>query len=315
MFPSNKRVIEYEFFVKPQPHCKTKESQHHYIKILVFTLAEPQLLLHSARNLFPLEAGNPQKLSAPTQGPQLHPSLRIFFFLLWTVCRIYNQLSSSCTGHRVAFSSESFPSIWGNTYKCWFEVRPVIYSIRHIWISPLAPAPAGHCSAPQTAFFNSCYTDLGCSSAPLKFISFQGNLQPCFPLSASTPALAEKGHFCLLALALCLPSSVCISHELLWEDLNRAAILSCRRVSFLLKLRYKAISSATFTLQSPHRQFLGIILQTGSLNQCSAFSIIIHSYRSSCQHLWVLSLLQMSFVIKGISQAPQSCIHGCDCFY
>lgn len=107
----NKGLIEYECFVKPQPHCKTKEPHHHYIKILVLTLAQPQLLFHSVCNLFPLEAGNPPKLSAPTQGPQLHPSPRIYFFpCLWALCRIYNQLSSSCTGDWTAFSSASFPN-------------------------------------------------------------------------------------------------------------------------------------------------------------------------------------------------------------
>lgn len=68
----------------------------------------------------------------------------------------------------------------------------------------------------------------GCSSAPLKFISFQGNLQQCFPLSATTPALGEKGHFYLPAPTLCMPSSVGIPQEFLWKELNRAAVLSCQ---------------------------------------------------------------------------------------
>lgn len=87
----NRRVTEHECFAKPRAHHKTKEPQHHDIKILVFTPAEPPLPLQSTCNLVPLE---PPKLPARPPSPGT-----VGVFSLWDLCRVPHLLSPCTEQH------------------------------------------------------------------------------------------------------------------------------------------------------------------------------------------------------------------------
>lgn len=249
-----------------------KSHNHHHIKILVLTLAEPQQPLHS-KWTSPLEGRESPEAFHTYSGATASPFSRdtTCFLPFWALCRIHNWLSALGTGWHCPLQAPPAQEGASPVSRCSLSFTPS-GSIGH------TASPLGVCLHPR---FLSAAAATGtcCSSVPLRLLSFHRNLQRCFPL-----LLQGKGAFLALHRLCAFPvQSASPMSSFLWEQLNRASILSCHPQvpsEAQVQNHFQCNTGSSLPTQSS--------LQTGSPNLCFALSIITTiTYKSSCQHLWI----------------------------